>query len=79
MLSTGRLQVISDPSTADLVAAAMQPDEAVVRMAEEPPANVMVVEPDETSDVKGIEADVTAVLPGGAGRVERGTGRIYVQ
>jgi hypothetical protein len=58
-------QAISDPTTDDLVAAATGRPAAAAAVRDEPvEANVSTVEPDETPDVKGIESDIAAVLPG---------------
>jgi hypothetical protein len=63
-LSDVEKEAISDPSTAELVAAATGDASAAVINEEPAPANVITVQPDESSDVTKIESDISAVLPG---------------
>jgi hypothetical protein len=63
-LSDIEKEAISDPSTAELVAAATGDSSAAVANEEPAPANVITVQPDESSDVTKIESDISAVLPG---------------
>lgn len=63
-LSDVEKEAISDPSTAELVAAATGDSAAAVANEEPAPANVITVEADESSDVTKIQSDITTVLPG---------------
>jgi hypothetical protein len=63
VLSDIEQQAISDPPTADLLAAATTATDAPATTPL-PPANAVIVNADESSDVTGIQADVPAVAPG---------------